>query len=129
MVAKGFQEKEKVQSDSPTVHKDSMKLFFAMAAIIGVETISSLDITAAFLQAETLKRNVFVDPPKDVKEEGILWKLKKPLYGLNDAGRRFWIRVKKILMENNFQTVQGDDSFYMKKNRWKADWHGFGPRG
>ena len=73
-----------------------MKLFFAMAARIGVECISSLDITAAFLQAETLKRNVFVDPPRDIKEEGYIWRLNKPLYGLNDAGRCFWIRVKKI---------------------------------
>ena len=46
---------EKVQSDSTSLHKDSMKLFFAMAEIIGVETLSSLAITAALLQTETLK--------------------------------------------------------------------------
>ena len=97
LVARGFQEQEKVQSDSPTAQKDSLRLFLVMSALINIEVLKSIDISAAFLQAEDLKRNLYIEPPKDLKEDGVVWRLKKPLYGLNDAGRRFWLRIKKIL--------------------------------
>merc|ERR1712229_25437 len=47
--------------------------------------IVSMDIRAAFLQVKTLDREVFVRPPKDQEKEGVIWKLLKPLYGLDDA--------------------------------------------
>ena len=47
--------------------------------------VVSMDIRAAFLQAKKLDREVFVRPPDDIKKEGNIWKLLKPLYGLDDA--------------------------------------------
>ena len=58
----------------------------AMSAVIGVESFRSIDISAALLQADDLKRNVYIEPPKDIKEDRIVWRLKNPLHGLNDAG-------------------------------------------
>ena len=29
----------------------------------------------------------------DILKEGILWKLKKPLHGLDDTSRKFWLMV------------------------------------
>ena len=116
LVTKGFQEKDKVQSDSPTAQNDSLRIFLAMSALMKVDRIRSIDITAAFLQADNLRRDIFIEPPKDIREDGIIWKLHKPLYGLNDAGRRFWIRVKKILSDNQYMTVQGGEAFYYKKD-------------
>ena len=84
IVARGFQEQEKPQSDSPTVLRASVKTFVAVAANQGFE-ICLMDITGAFLQAEDLDREVFVKPPKDIKKDGIIWRLKKPLYGLDDS--------------------------------------------
>ena len=83
------------QSDSPSVLRESKKLFTAVAANLDFE-IASVDIRAAFLQSKELKRDVFVVPPKDISKLGVIWKLKKPLYGLNDASRRFWLRVKEV---------------------------------
>ena len=88
LVARGFQEEVKPQSDSPTVLRESNKLFTAVAANEEFYIVS-VDIRAAFLQSKELTREVFVVPPKDVVTEGKLWKLKKPLYGLNDTSRRF----------------------------------------
>ena len=98
LVAPGFQEKESPQSDSPTMLRESMKMFFGIAANKQFE-LRSIDIRAAFLQAKILDREVYLEPPKDVKKEGKIWKLKKPLYGLNDASRKFWLRVKKVFEE------------------------------
>ena len=41
-------------------------------------------------------REVFMEPPKDIKKEGKIWKLKTALYGLSDASRKFWLKVKKV---------------------------------
>ena len=78
LVAKGFQETEAPQSDAPTMLRESMKLFFAVAANQDFN-LRSIDIRAAFLQANELDREVFLMPPKDIRKEGYVWKLKKPL--------------------------------------------------
>ena len=62
----------------------------AVAANEGFQ-LASVDIRAAFLQAKTLDRDVFVKPPEDVKKNNVIWKLRKPLYGLDDASRKFWM--------------------------------------
>ena len=51
MVAQGFGESEKSQSDSPTAHRESMRLFLAICAMLGFVNLSSIDITGAYLQS------------------------------------------------------------------------------
>merc|ERR1712002_185008 len=113
IVAKGFQEGDKPQSDSPTLLRESLKMYFAVAANEGFN-LRSLDIRAAFLQAKGLDREVFMEPPKDVKKEGKLWKLKKPLYGLNDASRKFWLKVREVFGECKLKILDGDEAFYFR---------------
>ena len=69
LVAKGFQEKEAPQADSPTMLRESMKLFFAVAANQDFK-LRSMDIRAAFLQARELDRDVYLQPPKDIRKDG-----------------------------------------------------------
>ena len=71
LVAKGFQEKESPQSDSPTMLRESMKMFFLVAANENFE-LRKIDIRAAFLQAKHLDREVFLKPPKDIRREEII---------------------------------------------------------
>ena len=84
LVARGFQERLKPQSDSPTAAKESFKLLMAVAANNGFK-LASLDIRAAFLQSKTLNRDVFIKPPGDIRKPGVIWRLLKPIYGLDDA--------------------------------------------
>merc|ERR1712002_1378733 len=69
LVAKGFQELDQPQSDSPAAAKESFKLIMALSANFSYKMVS-MDIRAAFLQAKTLDREVFVRPPKDIENEG-----------------------------------------------------------
>ena len=55
--------------------------------------LASMDIRETFLQQNTLDRDIFVEPPEDQRMEGWLWKLKKPLFGLDDAIRNFWLKL------------------------------------
>ena len=38
-------------------------------------------------------------PPKDVREDGVIWKLKKAAYGLDDALRNWYFSVKDYLLK------------------------------
>ena len=66
LVAKGFQEKEWPQSDSPKMLRESMKMFFTVAANEDFE-LRKIYIRAEFLQANQLDREVFLKPPKDIR--------------------------------------------------------------
>ena len=117
-MAKGFQEIDQPQSDSPTAAKESFKLLMALAANQNFKVVS-MDIRAAFLQAKKLDREVFVRPPDDIKQEGKIWKLLKPLYGLDDASCKFYLKVKETLQELGLKTLQGDDAFYYENRNGK----------
>jgi len=65
-----------------------MKMVFSVAAN-GNFGLRKIDIRAAFLQAKQLDKEVFLQPPNIIKREGYIWKLKKRLYGLNDASWKF----------------------------------------
>ena len=59
-------------------------MFFTVAANEDFE-LRKIDIRAAFLQAKQLDGDVFPKPPKDIRKEGYIWRLKKALYGLNNT--------------------------------------------
>ena len=62
LVAQGFQETLKPQSNSPTVSKDSFKILIAIAANSDFK-LASVDIRSAFLQSRTQDRDGFMLPP------------------------------------------------------------------
>ena len=73
-----------------------------------------LTLEPLFLQAKGLDREVYMEPPTDVKKEGKIWKLKKPLYGLNDASRKFWLKVREVFDECKLRILDGDEAFYFR---------------
>ena len=64
------------------------------------------------MQVKDLEREVFLLPPRDVKKESTFWKLKKPLYGLNDASRKLWLKVKEIFLELGLKVMDGNEALY-----------------
>ena len=66
------------------------------------------------MQAKGLAREVYIEPPKDVKKEGKVCKLKEPLYGLNDASRKFWFKVREAFDECKLRILDRDEAFYFR---------------
>ena len=62
-----------------------------------------------------MNREVIVEPPNDIKKEGFVWKIAKPLYGLKDAIRKFWLRLKELFKIEELLIVKGDKAFYLKQ--------------
>ena len=87
LVARGFEEDmSNKKIDSPTCSRQALRMVYTTAATCGWD-ICSLDVKSAFLQGNMIKREVYVKPPKDIRENGRVWKLKRCLYGLSDAPR------------------------------------------
>ena len=70
--------------------------------------LTSKDIRVAFLQAKTMDIEVFMKPPKDQRIEGWLW---KPMCGLDDTSRKFWLKVKETLVDVSHCTKDWDEAF------------------
>ncbi|HIG85417.1 MAG TPA: hypothetical protein EYQ25_00045 [Planctomycetes bacterium] len=121
LVVKGFLDFDVDLDDcfSPTATRQAILMLLTLATAFGWD-FGSMDVSTAFLQSETMTREVYVVPPKEWLEspEGraavlkfgvVLWLLLRPLYGLNDAPRRWNETLKKFLVDGlGLRRVSGD---------------------
>ena len=113
LVARGFEEdSSKIRKDSPTCGRESLRLVF-LAAVLNSWRLESIDITAAFLQGGSLEREVYLRPPPDVCSADNVWRLKKCIYGLNDAPRYWYRRVKEVLLKLGGVVSAYDNALYL----------------
>ena len=101
-----------VRKDSPTVRKGNIKIFCAIAAKEDWN-IKSNDVTCAFLQGAPIERDVFLLPPKERRIPGMLWQLKKPVYGLADAARGWHLALDKQLTLAGCEKCKLDPAMYL----------------
>ena len=96
IVVHGNQLDDNVDSDSPTVRKVTLRVMICLAVQYRWR-ISTADVTAAFLQSHVMLRTVHVKPPRDIRKEGTLWLLLRPMYGLQESGRCWYVTVDLYL--------------------------------
>mgnify|MGYP001795813812 CR=1 FL=1 len=112
LVARGFEEdNSEILKDSPTCTKESMRL--ALTIFASNEWIcNSIDIKSAFLQGKQIDRTVFLIPPPEFQEPNVIWKLNTCIYGLSDASRSWYLRVKEELCNLGVQCRRGEPSLF-----------------
>jgi len=95
LCARGFEEDQNFRTDSPTCTREGIRIILSLIASRRWN-LNSIDIKTAFLQGNKLERTVIVKPPREAKTEK-LWLLKKCIYGLADASRYWYLKVKEEL--------------------------------
>ena len=117
LTARGFEELEKVASDSPTIDKCNVRIVLAICASENW-ILETSDVKSAFLQGDILDRDVIIKPPQEAEvPRGKLWKLKVALYGLNDASLQFFIKCRKVLLELGcYQSTMDPALFFNNDN-------------
>ena len=100
LVARGYESRDDVPSDSPTLDQLNLKAILLLAQVHKMQVIA-LDIKAAFLQGIPLDdRDVFLSPPREAEvPPGHIWKLNIAIYGLDDASLRFHWKVKEVMLK------------------------------
>ena len=117
LAAKGFQEKIKdnLSTDHRHVQKKNLRITLALAAT-NFWTVKLLDIKSAYLQGKEIERLVYVKRPVEVTRDQ-LWRLKKAIYGLNDAARVWNLKVKEELGKMGVMKSKYDKAIF----HWKKD--------
>ena len=112
LVARGFEENHQhLQKDSPTCSKESLRI--SLATISSYKwRLHSIDIKSAFLQGNPMDREVFIKPPKEASTS-CLWKMLRCPYGLADAGRMWYLRLKEELINNGMIPCKYDQALFM----------------
>ena len=120
LVARGYEEEFEGPKDSPTGAKESLR------TVIGIISskmwkINALDIKSAFLQGKQLDRNIYLKPPKEAMCPGKLWRLNRCVYGLNDASRFWYFRVKDELTKLSCKSSKYDSSLFIYRYEGKLE--------
>ena len=107
IVGRGFQEQydESLRRDSPTCSNLLVSIICSIAASCGMK-LTAADVRGAFLQGLKIDRKLYFDLPKNLGsatlpdiEAGSLLRLKKSIYGVNDAARQWYHSIKKVLLQ------------------------------
>ena len=117
----GFQDPDltEVHRDSPTLSAASEALIMQWVASHTYRLISG-DIKTAFPSGDEDVRNIFVSSPDDVRQmlnfdhEIVLW-LRKAVYGLVNAPKKWWDRLKTSLIKHGFTSCALDPCAFVHR--------------
>ncbi|CAI7886327.1 unnamed protein product [Closterium sp. NIES-53] len=101
LVAKGYQQKEKVDYKelfAPVVKPTTLRTLLADAAIKRW-VVKQMDVTAAFLNGVLEEEIFMVQPERFDDGSGRVLKLKKALYGMKQALRQWYLKLRGVLEE------------------------------
>ena len=115
LVARGFEENSEelnIRTDFPTCSRHSLKLVVLTAAARDWK-VKSIDVASAFLQGNEIQRDIYIRPPEELCGMETVWKLKRCLYGLNDAPREWYNKVYEEFMKSGAVRSTLDNAMFM----------------
>ncbi|MBW0473016.1 hypothetical protein O181_012731 [Austropuccinia psidii MF-1] len=120
LVARGDRQRPGVdcaETYTPTASLMSLRLLIATAALRGWR-VASFDVSGAYLYSP-VEETVLIEPPVDFLPElqGKALRLKKALYGMQQAGRCWWKFLSSILNWMGFIATEVDQSLYIFRNK------------
>nr|GEX93456.1 retrovirus-related Pol polyprotein from transposon TNT 1-94 [Tanacetum cinerariifolium] len=121
LVAQGFRQEEGIEFDesfAPIARIEAVRIFIANAAHKNM-TIYQMDVKMAFLNGE-LKEKVYVLQPEgfvDHDNPSHVYKLKKALYGLNQAPRAWYDMLSSFLIFQQFFKGAVDPTLFTRHAR------------
>ena len=110
LIAKGFEEKQEMITESPTCSKDFLRLQNFLVSSFGWKC-NSLDINATYFQGKSFNREIYLKAPKEFYN-GQLWLLKKTIYGLGNVTRAWYLKLKEVLLEAETKISKLDPAFF-----------------
>ena len=72
------------------------------------------DMSGAFLHA-VLEKHFFVTPPAEYRKPGVMWKIKRYLYGDKRAPRGWQDHFEKTMLELGFERLESEPGCFVKK--------------
>jgi Reverse transcriptase (RNA-dependent DNA polymerase) len=84
--------------------KDSFRIIMALVAHLDLE-LYQMDVKTAFLNGELDETIYMVQPPHFETEDpkGMVYQLKKFIYGLNQASRQWYFKFAQVIVSFEFE--------------------------
>ena len=125
LVLVGWQDPElgKIQTDSPTLRKETKHMILSICASMRWK-IWGADIKTAFLSGDPAQRDIYFRPPSEIKEwmqlsGDDLFRLEKAAYGLAEAPRAWFLRLSREMSSVGLSVSQLDPCLYTLKRKDK----------
>ena len=116
LVARGFEEElEGWEKDAPTCNAETLKFCLSIINQKGW-MCCTVDIKTAYLQGDKIQREVYVKPPAEI-ENGVLWRLNKTVYGLQDAAKAWYKKVVSVVNELGGKKSKLEQNIFYWKDR------------
>ena len=110
LCARGFEESQNYRTDSPTCSREGIRIALTLISSNSWK-VNALDIKTAFLQGRPIEREVYVLPPKEAETDKI-WKLNKTVYGLADASRSWYLKLREELIHLGSTPIELDQGVF-----------------
>ena len=120
-VAKGFSQRrgeDYWDTFSPVVRMSTVRMLLALATQEGWD-VQQCDVKTAFLEAE-LDEDIYVYPPEGYGKPGMVYKLKRALYGLKQSARLWGQKLASKLREQGFRSLRSDNCLFMRVRNGKT---------
>ena len=120
LVVQGHQERGlDLRTDSPTASLLSFNMLCAISAIKKFR-VCSADAPSAYLQGKDVERTLLLrcphPPPPGIKK-GTVFRARASIYGTRDAGRRWWERLREVLVEAGWIESNLEKCFFRFYNK------------
>ena len=113
LVPKGYQQYGEESMYAPVARLSTIRMVLSLAIHNGWE-IKQLDVPTAFLNGK-LKTEVYIKPPEGIQEkEGIVYKLKRALYGLKEAPKCWNETFNTFAANQGFSRSKSDYCLYKR---------------
>ncbi|GKD29358.1 retrovirus-related pol polyprotein from transposon TNT 1-94 [Tanacetum coccineum] len=119
LVVRGYRQEEGTdfeESFAPVIRIEAIRIFLAYVSHKSF-TVFQMDVKTAFLHG-TLKEDVYVCQPEgfiNVDHLSHVYKLKKALYGLNQAPRAWYDELLTFLLQNHFFNGTIDPTLFIRR--------------
>ena len=97
---------------SPVVRMETIRMIVALSALYGWAP-QHLDVKTAFLYGE-LVEDLYMYLPEGYSSEPQIVKLKKSIYGLKQAGRCWFMKLRDHLIKNGYEQCTADQCVFKK---------------
>ncbi len=78
----------------------------------------SMNVEKAFLQSKSLKREVFVKPPREVAvDSNVVWRMKKAAHGLGDAAKEWHDTLANKLQKVGLQKSKNEPAVFHEASK------------